>query len=313
MTRGGHQFNEHYPELKGFSAFYDAEILPMLEAQETKRLLRLAQSRRVAFWAGVVTLIVLALLYVFKAHFMLYIATFLLGVGAAKGRSPISLDYIKFQTKTKILNGICGFVGWSYQRSFAVSLHLDRFRDLGLLTSKFDFERISDRVTGEIRGAGFESFHLGLEWRQEGDQRASKPSFEGRIIIVEFERSSLGKTVVLRDKGAFNPKVRGDMKRVGLVDPVFEKIFEAYSTDQVEARYLLTPDFMQRLVDLENVVEGENIRFGFADKNLLIAIETENKFDVGDMTKSVTETARTQKILDEIGAIYNVVDGVMKR
>jgi len=40
------------------------------------------------------------------------------------------------------------------------------------------------------------------------------------------------------------------MKRVGLVDPVFEKIFEAYGTDQVEARYLLTPTFMQRLVRL---------------------------------------------------------------
>lgn len=265
-----------------------------------------------AFWVGVVTLIVLALLYVFKAHFMLYIATFLLGMGAANGRLSISLDYIKFQTKTKTLDGICGFVGWSYQRSFAVSPHLDRFRDLGLLTSKFDFERIADRVRGEIRGTRFESFHLGLEWRQERGKGASKPSFEGRIIIAEFERPSLGKTVVLRDKGAFNPKVRGDMKRVGLVDPVFEKIFEAYSTDQVEARYLLTPDFMQCLVDLENIVEGVNIRFGFANKNLLIAIETENKFDVGDMTKSVTETARTQKILDEIGAVYDVVDIVSR-
>lgn len=69
---------------------------------------------------------------------MLYIVPCLVWVGAEQGRLSTSLGYIKFQTKTKILDEISGFVGWSYQRSFAVSPHLDRFRELGLLTSKFD-------------------------------------------------------------------------------------------------------------------------------------------------------------------------------
>ena len=92
-----------------------------------------------------------------------------------------------------------------------------------------------------------------------------------------------------------------------------EKIFEAYGTDQVEARYLLTPTFMQRLVDLEKSVDGKNIRFGFIGGQLLIAIETENRYEPGSMFKPLIETARTQKILDEIGAIYDVIDGVIER
>ncbi len=37
---------------------------------------------------------------------------------------------------------------------------------------------------------------------------------------------------------------------VHLEDPRFDGVFTVYSTDQVEARYLLTPTFMERLADL---------------------------------------------------------------
>ena len=61
----------------------------------------------------------------------------------------------------------------------------------------------------------------------------------------------------------------------------FSKIFEAYGTDQVETRYLLTPTFMQRLVDLEQSVDGKKIRFAFTGGQLLIAVETENRYEAG--------------------------------
>ncbi len=101
-----------------------------------------------------------------------------------------------------------------------------------------------------------------------------------------------------------------DMKKVGLADPVFQKTFQAYGTDQVESRYLLTPDFMEQLLDLETSVDGKNIRFGFWEKQLLIAVETKDRFESGSMLQSLTEPARAQKILDEITAVYDVIDGV---
>ena len=129
---------------------------------------------------------------------------------------------------------------------------------------------------------------------------------------IDYPREFMGRTVVLRDAGIFNRKKKKGMKRVGLVDPVFEKIFEAYSTDQVESRYLLTPTFMQRLVDLETSVSGKKIRFGFLEGKLFIAIEAPNQFEAGSMFKPLTDTDRTEKILHEISAIFNVVDGILK-
>ena len=101
------------------------------------------------------------------------------------------------------------------------------------------------------------------------------------------------------------------MKRIGLADPVFEKMFEAYGTDQVEGRVILDPAFMQRMVDLETSIDGSNIRFGFDQDKLFIAVETPDQFEAGSMLKALDRPERTQKILDEIGAVFDVVDGLL--
>ncbi|MEL6688613.1 MAG: DUF3137 domain-containing protein, partial [Pseudomonadota bacterium] len=116
---------------------------------------------------------------------------------------------------------------------------------------------------------------------------------------------------VLRDKGWFNSKNRSDMKRIGLADPVFEKLFEAYGTDQVESRVILDPAFMQRMVDLEQAVQGKRMRYGFDNDRLFIAVETPDQFEVGSMLKALDRPERTQKILNEIGAVFDVVDGLL--
>ena len=69
---------------------------------------------------------------------------------------------------------------------------------------------------------------------------------------------------------------------------------------------------MQKLIDLERSVDGKNIRFGFIEGHLLIVVETPNRFEAGSMFKPLTAPDRTQKILDEIGAVHDVIDGVIK-
>ena len=169
--------------------------------------------------------------------------------------------------------------------------------------------KLEDEISGEAHGAIFNSIEVKLT-RKSGKNRVI--DFRGQLMSITFPRKFLGRTIVLRDKGFLQGKKKGDMKRVGLVDPVFEKIFEAYGTDQVEARYLLTPVFMQTLVDLERSIGGKNIRFGFDQNKLFIAVETPNQFEAGSMLEPLTDPARTQKILDEIGAVYDVVDVVSR-
>ncbi len=309
-----HDFKIQHPELKGFSDFYAKEIFPFLEEREA---LRKSAIRKTLIGSAVFAVIAIAVsAYIFKidgASFpaVLYPAMGLLA--ACLGLFAILTNKVRTATKDKIVGGICGYVGWSFLAKVTQSPDLTDWQTLGLLPKEkiFNNTRMSfeDQISGGAHGAEFQSTEIHIERKSD---KKWVTVMRGQVMSMSFPRKFLGKTAVLRDKKMFQSKKRGDMKRVGLVDPVFEKIFEAYGTDQVEARYLLTPTFMQRLVDLEKSVSGKNIRFGFIGGRLLIVVETPNQFEAGNMFMPLTRPDRTQKILDEIAAVYDVIDGVMK-
>ena len=311
-----HQFNEHHPELKGFSQFFFKEIFPFLDAREADRKasLKKAISACVLIAGLALTLAVTLVNMQGRANFFFYIAigASVLCVGAYK----YFLRGVSAFTKDQIVGGICGYVGWKFNVEPQPPV-LSQWSSLLLIRSGYEALRkhgdrrvhVEDEISGEAHGAVFNSVEVKLTRKND---KSTVTDFQGQLMSITFPRQFLGRTVVLRDKGFLQGKKKGDMKRVGLVDPVFEKIFEAYGTDQVEARYLLTPVFMQTLVDLERSVGGKNIRFGFNQNKLFIAVETPNQFEAGSMLEPLTNPARTQKILDEIGAVFDIVDVVSR-
>jgi len=87
--------------------------------------------------------------------------------------------------------------------------------------------------------------HKGKEKRTE---------FSGLLIEVELPKKLQGVTAVIADGGAvgnWRDRMLGNgRQRIILEDPVFEKVYEVYGSDQVEARFLLNPAFMERLLAL---------------------------------------------------------------
>jgi len=313
-----HQFNEHHPELKGFSDYFHKEIFPLLAAQEGQRREALGKAKLYGS-ASVILSIALAIFGYISTEEIKYVLYALVGgVMAVLALYAWLLKSIRSETKDKIVGGICNYVGWNFLAEVSNEPDLNYWSQLGLLPkgfasdSLFSSKRASfeDHMWGEAHGAQFDSIEVHLE--QKGD-KSYHTVMRGQMMTITFPRKFLGRTGGLRDKGFLQSKKKGDMKRVGLVDPVFEKIFEAYSTDQVESRYLLDPAFIQKLVDLERSVDGKKIRFGFIDGKLLIVVETANRFEAGSMLKPLTAPDRTQNILNEIGAVYDVIDGVMDK
>jgi hypothetical protein len=62
-----------------------------------------------------------------------------------------------------------------------------------------------------------------------------------------------------------------DLEKVKLESTEFENKFIVYSSDQVEARYILTPSFMERLVKLQTLM-GDNTSYSFVDTNVYVAV-----------------------------------------
>ena len=83
--------------------------------------------------------------------------------------------------------------------------------------------------------------------------------FDGLLVAIMLPRSLTATTLVLTDRGVwenFKARWRGaGLETVRLEHQEFEKRYEVSSTDQIEARALLTPAFMDRFIELATRAE----------------------------------------------------------
>lgn len=309
-----HQFDEHHAELKGFSKYFYLEIFPFLAAQDGHRREALRKS---ILWGSFIVgiAVVLAIFTYLRGKISLSFFVIAGAVIVNLGLYSWLMKSVRGYTKDSIVGAICSYIGWVFEAEVYRKPDLEILETYRLIPRGFTKNTSSrralfeDEMSGEAHGAQFRSIEAHFETKSDDNWTTT---LRGQIMTLTFPRKFLGQTVVLRDKGLLQSKKFGDMKRVGLVDPVFERIFEAYSTDQVESRYLLDPVFMQKLVDLEQSVDGKKICFGFLGGKLHIVVQTPNRYEAGSMLKPLTAPERTQKILDEIGVIYDIVDTVLK-
>ncbi|MDA7817366.1 DUF3137 domain-containing protein [Sulfurimonas sp.] len=118
----------------------------------------------------------------------------------------------------------------------------------------------NDYVKGNIDGINIQFSDIHAEKRTKSSKGRSSwhTLFQGLFIVAEFHKNFEGQTVVLPDsaQNTFGNLIGNwlqskNMARDELVkmdDPEFEKEFVVYSTNQVEARYILSHSLMKKLL-----------------------------------------------------------------
>ncbi|BCL36705.1 DUF3137 domain-containing protein [Nostoc sp. MS1] len=98
--------------------------------------------------------------------------------------------------------------------------------------------------------------------------------FKGFLFRAKFNKTSQAAIIVQPKLINANPHSLNHLKRqiVKLEDPEFAKYFNVYSDDQLEARYILSPSLMEKLVTLRKQ-KNRNIYISFIDNMIYIAIE----------------------------------------
>ena len=134
--------------------------------------------------------------------------------------------------------------------------------------------------------------------------------FGGVCVLLEMNKNFYGRTVVLKDRGAIGNalnKVKG-LQNVRLEDSRFEKVFEVYSDDQIEARYLLTTAFMERMLHLRDLYNGKSIQFSFNENTLLISIPTkQNMFEANSFFGPNTDKKRIDLVFEQFYTIFSII------
>ena len=122
--------------------------------------------------------------------------------------------------------------------------------------------------------------------------RTKKAIENSRSVILRFKipKRIKAHTVIFEKQYAFKPKSKDEhFQKIILEDIEFEKKFNTYSTNQVEARYLLTTLFMKRFENLKTSFKAKNIRAEFIGKELIVLIQVDkDMFQMGSITKETT-------------------------
>lgn len=104
------------------------------------------------------------------------------------------------------------------------------------------------------------------------------------------------------------------LNEIKLEDPGFNKKYKAYSSDQIEGRYLITPAFMERFKNIQTAFGAKNVkcsfyRYKFSGNNLMFAISTyKNLFEIGNLFYSLNNPKQLQTFFNELTSIFLLID-----
>lgn len=167
--------------------------------------------------------------------------------------------------------------------------------------------RLEDGFSGQHKSLPFDAFEVVRSERRTQDGSTS-PAEHALILVLNLPRALHG-TTQLRSR-----KIRwhraGDAERlekVRLESSEFEEAFRVRASDQVEARFVFTPDVMTRLLDLAH---GEPIRATAQNEHLVVAIEGPNRFDLTSPDTGLAGDAAIRLAVQQIGEMLDFVEAV---
>ncbi len=122
--------------------------------------------------------------------------------------------------------------------------------------------------------------------------------FTGEVIV--FEKSKTNRSVV--------KKSLKNYEKVELEDVEFSKKYFVYATNQVEARYVLTTAFIERLQNIKFKFEANYLRFAFRKHHMTIFISSKNDLFRMVYKDKKTDLQTFNELFEEIYSILLLVD-----
>lgn len=186
--------------------------------------------------------------------------------------------------KKEIVSRMVKFVDESLQYFPEGGISQNEYNISKIFLSRVDRYASEDMISGTLGKTAirFSEVHsqIKVETGSGKDRKTEwRDVFRGLFFVADFNKKFAGRTVVLTDIaenlfgsfGAMFQKMNTQRDAlIKLEDPEFEKAFVVYGTDQVEARYILTPSLMQRIVAFRK--KSGYINLSFIDSSVFIAI-----------------------------------------
>lgn len=185
-----------------------------------------------------------------------------------------------------------------------------KFRETMILPKHRDCF-VEDLFEGKYKNISIKFFKLKLLAPEEAD-RDKNVAFKGLGIFIDTgPKHFLGNTVLCPYRRNLHGEIKEHwrLRRVKLVDPKFEKMFNAFGSDQVEARYLLDPLMMDKFKDLHSECDTGGLSASFYDNKVFIMMSSShNHFEPAPLHISARNEQSILRIKKEIEDVLSIID-----
>jgi hypothetical protein len=190
------------------------------------------------------------------------------------------------------------------------------FLEMDLFEQRAEQWQAEDEVSGKKNAVSYCVLE-GKATRTEGSgkNRRTVLIFKGLIVRLDFNKNFAGHTVVVPDReskilgGLFGEsQTRRKKELVSLENVDFEGQFSVYSTDQQEARYLLTPKLMELILEARALL-GSELRLSFHDNSVFVTVpQTQDRFEVKLFGEKVTPESAVGELAEVIRLAERLID-----
>lgn len=141
-----------------------------------------------------------------------------------------------------------------------------------------------------------------------GKNRRTVTVFSGAILKVDMNKRFEGHTIIRSDT-LFHFSPHQNLNHTELEDVVFEKKFDVFTDDEIEARYLITPSFMERLTKLKTAFYADKISCAFYREHLFIALSSiKDLFALCHLNRPIDDFRQYNILLEEIISIIKLIE-----
>ncbi|MBD2498273.1 DUF3137 domain-containing protein [Nostoc sp. FACHB-280] len=133
--------------------------------------------------------------------------------------------------------------------------------------------------------------------------------FKGLFFQANFNKKISGKTIVLPNFANTNLNALNNRneQQIKLEDLEFSKFFTVYGDDQVEARYILSPNLMTKLVQFRKRAK-KNIYVSFVQNMIYIAIEYADDIFEPKLFKKMLSLTPMREYFETINLMLDIVE-----
>jgi len=285
---------------KNFREFYETSLKPDLEIIDRDR--KKVNKRALTIISATEAAVILEIVLIPSAAEMLKgFIPMITGFAGLVSTGIVSKNYRK-EYKSKIIAKITSFLDEGMVYTPEAMVPVSEFIKSDIFSLSVDSYTGEDHFRGKIGKTDIEfsevtAKHLNITHTEKGTKEEYTTIFRGIFIVADFNKKFLTHTLVLPDTaeklfGKFGQTLQsigaGKKKLVRLENPEFEKEFCVYGEDQVEARYIITPSLMERILIYKRKWKSK-ISLSFVDSKVYLAI---------NMNKNLFETRIFRPVAD---------------